>query len=87
MLRKLHATPGLILGLLLLVVALTGAVLSAFPALDAASAKASAGIDVATLAMRVTARVPGVQTLVREPSGTVVAYHLVGDAAAAHRSR
>jgi sulfite reductase (NADPH) flavoprotein alpha-component len=80
MLRKLHSTPGLIAGLLLLVVALTGAVLSVFPALDRASAKAAPGIDVAVLAGRVTARVPGVQTLVREPSGTIVAYHLVGEA-------
>ena len=79
MLRKLHSTPGLIAGLLLLVVALTGAVLSIFPALDQAAAKDAGGIDVATLAGRVTARVPGVETLVREPSGTIVAYHLVGD--------
>lgn len=79
MLRKLHSTPGLIAGLLLLVVALTGAVLSVFPALDQAAAKDAGGIDVATLAGRVTARVPGVETLVREPSGTIVAYHLVGN--------
>ncbi len=80
MLRKLHSTPALIAGLLLLVVALTGSVLSVFPALDRASAIAAPGIDVATLAGRVTARLPGVETLVREPSGTLVAYHLVGEA-------
>lgn len=61
-------------------VALTGSVLSVFPALDQASAKAALGIDVATLAGRVTARVPGVETLVRQPSGTIVAHHLVGEA-------
>ncbi len=79
MLRKLHSTPGLIAGLLLLVVALTGAVLSVFPALDKAAAKDAGGIDVATLAGRVTARLPGVETLVRQPSGTIVAYHRAGD--------
>ena len=79
MLRKLHSTPGLIAALLLLVVALTGSVLSVFPALERVAAKDSLGIDVATLAGRVTARVPNVETLVREPSGTLVAYHLVGE--------
>ena len=79
MLRKLHSTPGLIAALLLLVVALTGSVLSVFPALERAAAKDALGIDVATLAGRVTARVPDVETLVREPSGTIVAYHLVGE--------
>lgn len=79
MLRKLHSTPGLIAGLVLLVVALTGSVLSVFPALDEMAAKDASGTDVATLAGRVTARVPGVETLVREPSGTIVAYYLVGN--------
>ena len=79
MLRPLHSTSGLIAGLLLLVVALTGSLLSVFPALERAAAMQALGIDVATLAGRVTARVPGVQTLLRQPSGTIVAYHLVGE--------
>lgn len=79
MLRKLHSTPGLIAALLLLVVALTGSVLSVFPALERAAARSSQGIDVATLAGRVAGQLPGVQTLVRQPSGTIVAYHLLGD--------
>ena len=79
MLRKLHSTPGLIAALLLLVISLTGSVLSLFPALDRAAARAATGIDVATLASRVTARLPGVETLVREPSGSITAYHLVGE--------
>lgn len=78
MLRKLHSIPGLIAALLLMVVALSGAVLSVFPALERAQAESAADIDVATLAARVCARLPGVQTLVRQPSGTIVAYHLVG---------
>lgn len=79
MLRRLHSTPGLIAALLLLVVALTGSVLSVFPTMEQAQAVDANGIDVATLAGRVGARVPGVQTLVRQPSGTIVAYHLVGE--------
>ena len=78
MLRKLHSIPGLIAALLLVVIALTGSVLSVFPALERAQAVDAGGIDVATLAARVSARVPGVETLMRQPSGTIVAYHVVG---------
>jgi sulfite reductase (NADPH) flavoprotein alpha-component len=78
MLRKLHSVPGLIAALLLTLVALTGAVLSVFPALERAQAAAAAELDVATLAARVSTRVAGVETIVRQPSGLIVAYHLVG---------
>ncbi|MGM9490296.1 PepSY domain-containing protein [Ideonella sp. YS5] len=78
MLRKLHSIPALFAGLLLVLVALTGSVLSLFPALERAQAVQPAGIDVATLASRVIARLPGVQTVVREPSGLLIAYHLSG---------
>lgn len=77
MLRKLHSIPALIATLLLVVVALTGSLLSTFPALERAQAGDARGIDVATLAARTSARVPGVETLVREPSGLIVAYHTV----------
>jgi sulfite reductase (NADPH) flavoprotein alpha-component len=78
MLRKLHSIPGLIAALLLMVVALTGAMLSVFPALEVAQASAAGDMDVATLAARVSARLPGVETIARQPSGTIVAYYLVG---------
>lgn len=78
MLRTLHSIPGLIASLLLVVVALAGSVLSVFPTLDHAAAEGAAGIDVATLAGRVSAHLPGVETLVRQPSGAIVAYHLQG---------
>ncbi|HET8748283.1 MAG TPA: PepSY domain-containing protein [Ramlibacter sp.] len=78
MLRRLHSIPGLVAALLLAVVALSGAVLSVFPALDQAQARSAGTLDVATLAARVSARVPQVETLAREPSGTLVAYHMVG---------
>ena len=75
--RTLHSIPGLIAALLLVVVALAGATLSVFPTLEHAQAPAS-GLDVATLARHVSARVPGVETIVRRPSGLIVAYHMVG---------
>ena len=78
MLRQLHSLAGLVAGLLLAVVALTGATLSVFPALERARAGDAGGLDVATLAGRVQARLPGVQTLVRQPSGLLVAYHEAG---------
>lgn len=78
MLRQLHSIPGLVAALLLVIVALTGSVLSVFPALERAQAADAGRIDVATLAARVTARLPGVETLVRQPSGLIVAYHVSG---------
>ncbi|AGU53209.1 putative FAD/NAD(P)-binding oxidoreductase [Variovorax paradoxus B4] len=78
MLRTLHSIPALIASLLLVLVALTGSVLSVFPAFERAGATSASGVDVATLAGRVSARLPGVETLVRQPSGTIVAYHMVG---------
>ena len=74
MLRKFHSIPGLVAALLLALVALTGTALSVFPALERAQAPQAAAVDVATLAGRVGARVPGLETLVRQPSGTLVAY-------------
>lgn len=78
MLRTLHSVPALIATLLLLVVALAGAALSVFPAIERMEAAAD-GLDAATLAAHVSARVPGVETIVRRPSGVIVAYHAVGE--------
>ena len=78
MLRRLHSIPGLVAALLLAVVALTGSVLSVFPALEWAQATPAVGLDTATLASRVAARLPGVETLVRQRSGQIVAYHVKG---------
>jgi sulfite reductase (NADPH) flavoprotein alpha-component len=78
MLRTLHSIPGLIVSLLLVVIAAAGTALSVFPALERVQASSGA-LDAATLASRVTAQVPGVQTIVRRPSGTIVAYYLVAD--------
>lgn len=77
MLRTLHSIPALFIALLLVVVAGAGVALSIFPALERARAGSSPA-DVATLAGRVSARLEGVETIVRRPSGVIVAYHLAG---------
>ena len=78
MLRQLHSIPGLVAALLLALVGLTGSVLSVYPGLEWAQAAPAGGLDTATLASRVVARVPGVETLVRQRSGQIVAYHVSG---------
>lgn len=80
MLRKLHSIPGLIAALLMTIVALTGAVLSVNPALEHASAVRSdlTPLSVATLASRVSTSVPDVETLMRRPSGEIIAYYHAG---------
>lgn len=78
MLRTLHSIPALFASLLLVLAGLTGSVLSVFPAFEQAVAAGAGDISVATLAGRVSTRVEGLETLVRQPSGTIVAYHTVG---------
>lgn len=77
MLRKLHSIPGLVAGLLMTIVALTGAALSVNPALEHANAvrPGQAPLSVATLASRVSTSVPDVETLVRRPSGAIIAHY------------
>jgi sulfite reductase (NADPH) flavoprotein alpha-component len=79
MLRTLHSIPALIIALLLVVVAGAGVALSIFPAFEHAGA-ATGAVDVATLAARVDARLDGAETIMRRPSGVIVAYHLAGQA-------
>lgn len=77
MLRKLHSLPGLIAALLLVVLALSGALLSLDPASErlAATVPATGEISVATLAARVARHYPGVEQIQRTPSGTVIVYY------------
>ncbi|CAG9182710.1 PepSY domain-containing protein [Cupriavidus pinatubonensis] len=80
MLRKLHSIPGLIAALLMTIVALAGAALSVNPALEQASAvrPSLATLSVATLASRVSAAMPDVETLTRRPSGVIIAHYQAG---------
>lgn len=77
MLRKLHSLPGLIAALLLVVLALSGVILSLSPALERASAivPAYGQISVATLADRVAQHYAGVEQIQRTPSGSIIVYY------------
>uniref|UniRef100_UPI003A92860F PepSY-associated TM helix domain-containing protein n=1 Tax=Devosia sp. TaxID=1871048 RepID=UPI003A92860F len=86
MLRQLHSLPGLVAGLLVVFMAITGAVLSVQPALDHASAGGSAGMTtVAQLADAVAATHPGIDRIVRSANGTVTAYSAGAGGASADR--
>ena len=79
MIRILHRWPGLLAAALILVVTLTGAALSVFPALESATApKAASQMTVADLAGRVQAAHPGLEQIKRAPSGRITAYWFEG---------
>ncbi|HNB25694.1 MAG TPA: PepSY domain-containing protein [Alphaproteobacteria bacterium] len=77
MLRRIHALPGLIAAVVVSILALTGAILAINPALEwAGSSIPRAGqVSVADLAQRVIERYPGVERMVRKPSGAIVVYY------------
>lgn len=77
MLRQLHSLSGLIATLLLVVLTISGAILSLDPVLERLSATVPADgrISVATLAGRVAQHYPGVEQIERKPSGTIIVYY------------
>ncbi len=82
MLRHLHRWPGLLAAALILALALSGAALSLFPAMERLSSPAEVGGQmVGDLAALVRARHPGVEQIRRSPSGTITAYWFDGDVA------
>ena len=84
MLRQIHRWPGLLAAALILVLALSGAALSLFPALERLSAPAEVGGQtVGDLAAKVQATHPGVEQIRRSPSGRITAYWFDGDVAGA----
>lgn len=76
MLRRLHSLPGLLAGLLLLILATSGAILSLGPALEraAATVPARGEVSVADVASRVLPHYPGAEQIERLPSGAVLVY-------------
>lgn len=79
MIRILHRWPGLVALALLVVLSLSGAALSVFPALDHLSApQADTSLAVADLATRIEAAYPGVEQIKRSPSGKITAYWFDG---------
>ena len=81
MIRSLHRLPGLIASALIVVLALSGAVLSVVPAFEVAAtpAQQEAGLSVAELAARVAAAYPGVEQIKRASSGRITAWYREGD--------
>ncbi|QEW06636.1 PepSY domain-containing protein [Nitrincola iocasae] len=76
--RKLHSLPGLLTAVFLIVLAVTGTILSISPALERSGAivPAVGEVTVAQLAERVTAHYPGTEQIKRLPSGGVVVYYM-----------
>jgi len=77
MLRFTHSLPGLTAALLVIVLAVTGAMLSLEPAIDRAGAvvPAAGQISIASVAARAAATRTDVERIVRTPSGSVIVYH------------
>lgn len=66
MIRALHRWPGLLAAALFIVLSLSGAALSVFPAAERLSApQAATGLSVATLATRIQSAYPGVEQIRR----------------------
>lgn len=74
MIRVVHRWPGLLAGLLLLVLSLSGALLSLFPAIERLSSVQPAALSTAELAERIQAVHPEVEQIRRRPSGRITAY-------------
>ncbi|MCA3554377.1 PepSY domain-containing protein [Aestuariivirga sp.] len=84
MIRLLHRWPGLLALLPVLMLALSGAALSVFPAAGRLTAPpAASSLSVADLAGRIAAHYPGVEQIKRAPSGRITAYWFNGDVAEA----
>jgi sulfite reductase (NADPH) flavoprotein alpha-component len=74
MLRSIYRWPGLLAAALLLVLSLSGAVLSVFPAMERITALAKVpGQTVATLAAQIAGNHPTVEQIRRAPSGRITA--------------
>lgn len=71
MLRRLHSLPGLVFGLVLMVLAASGAILSLAPVMERVQAPAVAGLNVAEVAAKALAENPGLSRLHRSPNGVI----------------
>ena len=72
MLRQFHSVPGLILGLVLILLSVTGATLAIEPSLERAAALPIPAISVADLAGKVAARYTAVERIDRRANGMIV---------------
>lgn len=81
MLRRIHSLPALIASALLVVLAISGAILSVNPSIErlGTHVPGNGQISVATLADRVAQHYPGVEQIQRSPSGSIIAYYYSQD--------
>ena len=77
MLRQSHSLPGLIAALLVMLLAISGAILSVDPALERlhSTPTETGQLNVGQLAGRVANHFPGVEQIQRTASGTVIVYY------------
>lgn len=87
MLRLSHSLPGLIAALLVMLMAISGALLSANPTLEhLVNPTPEVGqVNLGLLAERVAEHYPGIEQLQRTASGTVIAYYNQGGRSSAER--
>ncbi len=85
MLRRLHSVPGLAGALLVMLLGITGAILSVQPAIERFGTRLAPGASVADMAGRVARHYPGVEQIQRTASGTLVVYYSTGEGAGADR--
>lgn len=80
MLRKFHSWSGLIATLLVVILSVSGAVLSVNPILDRAQAKVAgtSSISVAELTGKLASRYPSAEQIQRSPSGSIIVYYTEG---------
>ncbi|HWW71377.1 MAG TPA: PepSY-associated TM helix domain-containing protein, partial [Duganella sp.] len=85
MLRQLHSLAGLLSALLVVLLGITGALLSTDPALDRLGTSQPVGVSVAELADRVVRHYPSAEQIQRTPSGSLIVYYSAPSGAAADR--
>ncbi len=87
MLRQIHSLPALIASLLLIVLAISGAILSVNPTIERLGTHVpdNGQISVAALAEQVARHYPGVEQIQRSPSGSVIVYYSQDDQTGAER--
>ena len=81
MLRKFHSWFGLMAVFLVVLLSITGAVLSVYPLLERTQAKVAgtASISVAELTGKIASRYPGAEQIQRSPSGSIIVYFSDGE--------
>ncbi|NRR30191.1 PepSY domain-containing protein [Oxalobacteraceae bacterium] len=85
MLRQLHSLAGLLSALLVVLLGITGALLSIDPALDRLGTSQPVGVSVAELADRVVRHYPSAEQIQRTPSGSLIVYFSTPSGAAVDR--